>query len=99
MVTSKEYKKAFTFGTTLTKHINVIHGGERNFKCVFCDKLFSQLAVSKDTWKNSMKMANFCNVHFDNKIKINSIVSERRIVIFYTEILTGKVVLWCFFLE
>ena len=25
MVTSKEYKKAFTFGTTLTKHINVIH--------------------------------------------------------------------------
>ena len=25
-----------------------------------------------------MKMANFCNAHFDNKITINSIVSERR---------------------
>ena len=47
MVTSKEYKKAFTFGATLTKPINAIHGGDRNFKCVFCDKIFSQLGSLK----------------------------------------------------
>ena len=40
MVTSKEYKKAFTFGATLTKPINAIHGGDRNFNVSFVTNYF-----------------------------------------------------------
>ena len=32
-----------------------------------------------------------------NCTEVNMIYSNKEIVIFYTEILTGKVVLWCFF--